>query len=73
MIVTWGFVLHLYVRMRRNGPAIGGNWATDPRPRRAVATMLVTDIVGSTRLAAELGDRQWGELLDRHDNSQGGD
>jgi class 3 adenylate cyclase/pimeloyl-ACP methyl ester carboxylesterase len=41
-----------------------------PEPREAdrmLATILVTDIVGSTRLAAELGDRRWRELLDRHD------
>lgn len=33
---------------------------------RAVLTMLVTDVVGSTALAAELGDHQWNELLDFH-------
>ena len=31
-----------------------------------LATVLVTDIVGSTRQAAQLGDRAWGELLERH-------
>jgi class 3 adenylate cyclase/pimeloyl-ACP methyl ester carboxylesterase len=36
---------------------------------RMLATILVTDIVGSTRLAAELGDRRWRELLDRHDET----
>ena len=34
---------------------------------RKLATVLFTDIVGSTRMAADLGDRRWGELLDRHD------
>jgi class 3 adenylate cyclase/pimeloyl-ACP methyl ester carboxylesterase len=34
---------------------------------RMLATILVTDIVDSTRLASELGDRRWRELLDRHD------
>jgi class 3 adenylate cyclase len=34
---------------------------------RMLATILVTDIVGSTRLAAELGDTRWRGLLDRHD------
>jgi class 3 adenylate cyclase/pimeloyl-ACP methyl ester carboxylesterase len=34
---------------------------------RMLATILVTDIVGSTRLATELGDKRWRELLDRHD------
>jgi class 3 adenylate cyclase len=35
-------------------------------PDRLLATILFTDIVGSTRLAAELGDRAWRELLERH-------
>jgi class 3 adenylate cyclase len=34
---------------------------------RGLATMLFTDIVGSTALAAELGDRRWRDLLDLHD------
>ncbi|MEE6296393.1 adenylate/guanylate cyclase domain-containing protein [Georgenia wangjunii] len=33
---------------------------------RAVLTMLVTDVVGSTSRAAELGDHRWSELLDFH-------
>jgi len=35
-------------------------------PDRVLATILVTDIAGSTELAAELGDRAWKELLERH-------
>ena len=31
-----------------------------------LATVLFTDIVGSTRLAAELGDARWHDLLDEH-------
>ena len=34
---------------------------------RVLATILFTDIVGSTRLAAELGDRRWRHVLDDHD------
>jgi class 3 adenylate cyclase len=34
---------------------------------RVLATVLFTDIVDSTRLAAEAGDRRWRELLDAHD------
>jgi pimeloyl-ACP methyl ester carboxylesterase len=34
---------------------------------RALATILFTDIVGSTQKAAELGDRGWRALLERHD------
>lgn len=33
---------------------------------RALATLLFTDIVDSTRRAAELGDSEWRELLERH-------
>jgi len=35
-------------------------------PDRVLATVLVTDIVGSTRHATRLGDRAWSELLSRH-------
>jgi pimeloyl-ACP methyl ester carboxylesterase len=35
-------------------------------PDRVLATILVTDIVGSTERAADLGDRAWAELLGRH-------
>ena len=43
-----------------------GGLATAPADR-VLATLLFTDIVGSTERAAELGDRQWRELLERHD------
>jgi class 3 adenylate cyclase len=36
-------------------------------PDRMLATVMFTDIVDSTRRAAELGDRRWRELLERHD------
>ena len=36
---------------------------------RVLATVLFTDIVGSTDRAAQLGDVRWRELLDRHDQS----
>ena len=35
---------------------------------RILATVLFTDIVDSTRHAAEAGDRRWRELLDAHDD-----
>ena len=34
---------------------------------RMLATILFTDIVSSTERAAEVGDRRWSEVLDRHD------
>jgi class 3 adenylate cyclase len=37
-----------------------------PAPERVLATVLFTDIVDSTRLATELGDRRWRELLEQH-------
>jgi class 3 adenylate cyclase len=36
-------------------------------PDRMLATVLFTDIVGSTRRAAELGDQRWRDVLDAHD------
>jgi pimeloyl-ACP methyl ester carboxylesterase/class 3 adenylate cyclase len=42
-----------------------GGW-DDAEPDRVLATVLFTDIVGSTVKAAELGDRAWRELLERH-------
>ena len=35
-------------------------------PERVLATVLFTDICGSTKRAAEVGDKAWRELLDRH-------
>jgi class 3 adenylate cyclase len=36
---------------------------------RSFATLLFTDIVGSTERTATVGDRQWRELLDEHDTT----
>jgi pimeloyl-ACP methyl ester carboxylesterase len=40
-----------------------------PEPDRVLATVLFTDIVGSTERAAELGDRRWRDLLGAHDTA----
>jgi pimeloyl-ACP methyl ester carboxylesterase len=37
-----------------------------PEPDRVLATVLFTDIVGSTEQATKLGDRRWRELLVQH-------
>ena len=42
-----------------------GAWE-EPEPDRVLATVLFTDIVGSSECAVELGDRAWRELLQRH-------
>ncbi len=39
---------------------------SEPEADRVLATVLFTDIVDSTARAAELGDRGWRELLERH-------
>jgi pimeloyl-ACP methyl ester carboxylesterase/class 3 adenylate cyclase len=44
---------------------VGSRGARDSE--RALATILFTDLVGSTAKAAELGDRGWRRLLERHD------
>jgi class 3 adenylate cyclase len=36
-------------------------------PDRILATVMFSDIVSSTERAVELGDRQWRDILDRHD------
>ena len=38
-----------------------------PHAERILATVLFTDIVGSTELVTRLGERRWRDLLDRHD------
>ncbi|MGH2978778.1 MAG: adenylate/guanylate cyclase domain-containing protein [Solirubrobacterales bacterium] len=40
---------------------------TEREPDRMLATVMFTDIVDSTKRAAEMGDRGWRELLERHD------
>jgi pimeloyl-ACP methyl ester carboxylesterase len=37
-----------------------------PEPDRVLATILFTDIVGSTSRAAELGDARWRQLIQQH-------
>jgi len=42
---------------------------SEPDVDRVLATVLFTDIVESTRRAVALGDRDWRELLNRHDEA----
>ena len=39
---------------------------TGADPDRVLTTLLFTDIVNSTALAAEMGDRRWRDVLDQH-------
>jgi pimeloyl-ACP methyl ester carboxylesterase len=38
----------------------------EPDAERVLATILFTDIVGSTQKAAEIGDLRWGQLLEKY-------
>jgi class 3 adenylate cyclase len=51
-----GFLTHVWE---------SGGWE-EPEPDRVLATVLFSDIVGSSEKAATLGDRAWRELLERH-------
>ncbi len=48
-----------------NGVWQSGGWE-EAEPDRMLATVLFTDIVESTTKAIEIGDREWRDLLDRH-------
>ena len=64
----------LHLGRRRGAPRDDGGDRSDfvarlsgaGGPERVLATILFTDIVGSTELAARLGDSGWRELLQRH-------
>jgi dihydrofolate reductase len=43
------------------------SWQAVQDTERVLATILFTDIVGSTEQAAAVGDQRWRRLLDRHD------
>ena len=45
---------------------IWGTVAHAQEPDRVLATVMFTDIVGSTAKAAEVGDARWRELVERH-------
>jgi len=40
-----------------------------PRSDRVLATVLFTDVVGSTNHLVEVGDRKWHDLIDAHDRT----
>jgi class 3 adenylate cyclase len=43
-----------------------GSLGVERQPESVLATLLFTDLVDSTRLANELGDRGWALLVERH-------
>ena len=59
--IAGGDVDRLPTRSRSSSPA-----SVRAEPDRVLATVVFTDIVGSTDRAVALGDRAWRDLLDRH-------
>ena len=62
---SWADPEHNAVLLRETQTFIEG-LATAPVADRVLATIMFTDIVGSTARAAELGDAAWSDLLARH-------
>jgi CheY-like chemotaxis protein/class 3 adenylate cyclase len=51
------------------GRVAGAEVEARPRSERRLRTVLVTDIVASTRTVEEIGDRAWGQLLTAHERA----
>jgi class 3 adenylate cyclase len=73
-----GFIMLLLIPLGLHAAVVLTSPARSPTSRsppfpaadqgeRALATVLFTDVVGSTERAREVGDRRWAELLDLHD------
>jgi uncharacterized protein (TIGR00369 family) len=58
-IVATGSQTSLFIPRRRRAPS-------GAEPERVLATVLFTDIVGSSEAAERLGDARWRELLEAH-------
>jgi pimeloyl-ACP methyl ester carboxylesterase len=57
---SWAEISELKIEFATGTPA-------RRRPERSLATVVFTDIVGSTAQAIQVGDRRWRDVLDRHD------
>jgi class 3 adenylate cyclase len=69
-MIVFGLPLGLHAALalaRRRRPDRQGPPAPAARGERMLATVLFTDIVGSTERASRIGDRRWSRLLDTHD------
>ena len=61
---NWGIFLSPQIVDRIE--AFAATLGAEPEPASVLATILFTDLVGSTAKAAELGDRGWRDLLAEH-------
>ncbi len=70
LVFVPGFVSHLEYQWSTRGRLTSSSgWVPSRRATesdRVLATVLFTDVVGSTEKAAALGDRRWHELLDSY-------
>ena len=64
----WPFVGDVDAVIAEIGQFVTGERRVPP-PDRLLAAVLFTDLVDSTRRAADLGDREWKHVLDRHDRA----
>src|SRR5207253_9454783 len=62
---SWADPEHNAILLRETQEFVG-SLSAPPAPDRVLATVLFTDIVGSTARAAEVGDAAWRDLLARH-------
>jgi len=70
LILTWGALVGirgLYVWAHKPVVEIEDPGPFGWRSGRAVRTVVLTDVVGSTERAREMGDSRWKQLLARHD------
>ncbi|HYY34325.1 MAG TPA: adenylate/guanylate cyclase domain-containing protein [Gaiellaceae bacterium] len=56
----------VFAELERFLADVVGGKAVEIEPDRVLATVLFTDIVGSSEKAASLGDKAWRELLEQH-------
>ncbi len=61
---NWREIVDSHLEFLTGSPAIS-------EVQRSFAAVLFTDLVDSTAVAGEVGDRRWAEMLDRHDHIAG--
>lgn len=64
---TYPFVAGDYERVLDELEQFFTGERSDHRSTRQLATVVLTDLVGSTEMVARIGDRAWADLMARHD------
>ena len=63
------FPFDTMVRVKARSSTASRNPSIEVDSDRVLVTVLITDIVDSTKRVAEMGDRRWRALLDRHNDA----